>query len=520
MRLAGTLAGLALGLGAVGAMQPASAAFTGFVGVPSRVEGVNGNYRVMLVYATFSANNDQVLNLFDANISLTGSASPQFLQASDADSEIPPSFIPIGFNAPGEAWDVDSYVTIGAFQGNPINGTIADPDFDDSGAASGAGISGGGWYNLPPTNGLGVAGASRRVLVGHFAISEAQFSTDAKLRFGATIACTTNNQLAFATQSVEVRFALPEELGVFVQDDLDGDSKSDIVFYQPTGNHLFGWLVDGFALKQFALFSSAGPANSTLQGVGDIDANGRADVLWRNRTTGRFSVGVLDGLTYLRTDEFGHNPGAAWKCIAFTDISGDLKADIVFFNEAAGQVAVWLLDGASIASGGYLGALPGATPLGVGDLNGDGKRDILWRRSNGQIWGWLLDGTAAPVAARIGTSAIGTDWKVPVIADFDADGKDDLIWRSSSSGMVICWKMDGLLMSSFAILSQGVPVAWSIETAPDIDGNGRHEILWRNRATGQTALWLMNDCTSYGGGYFTAASGAWSVATASENLPR
>ena len=226
MRLAGTLAGLALACGALDSMRSANAAFTGFVGVPSRIEGVDGNYRVMLVYATFSANTDQVLNLFDANISLTGSASPQFLQASDADSEIPPSFIPIGFNPPGEAWDVDSYITIGAFQGNPINGTVADPDFDDTGAASGAGISGGGWYNLPPTNGLGVAGASRRVLVGHFSIADAQFSTDAKLRFGATIACMTNNQLAFATQSVEVRFALPEELGVFVQGVLVGVLRS------------------------------------------------------------------------------------------------------------------------------------------------------------------------------------------------------------------------------------------------------------------------------------------------------
>lgn len=111
---------------------------------------------------------------------------------------------------------------------------------------------------------------------------------------------------------------------------------------------------------------------------------------------------------------------------------------------------------------------------------------------------------------------VGSDWQVPVIADLDGDCMDDLIWRSRSSGMVISWKMHGLTMDAFAILHPGIPTDWTIESSPDIDGDGRREVLWRNKATSQTAIWTMNDHASYGGGYFTNASGAWDIVKATE----
>ena len=33
------------------------------------------------------------------------------------------------------------------------------------------------------------------------------------------------------------------------------------------------------------------------------------------------------------------------------------------------------------------------TVVGTGDFNGDGKGDILWRNSNGDIGIWLMNGT-------------------------------------------------------------------------------------------------------------------------------
>lgn len=503
------------GLSVLGALAPsASADFAGFTATRTKVIGSEGTYRVVRVYANFTRANDRLLNLFDAQISLSGSTTPQFLQAFDIDNEAEPSFIPFPANLPGEAWDVDSFITIGAEQGNFTNGTVADPDFDNSGASSGAGIAGGGWYNLPPTNSHGVPGADLRVLVGQFTIVEADYAPDVRLTFTATVGAASNGVLGFGTQSVKFNFGCSAE-GQYVTDDIDGDLQSDIVFVQPSTNQIFGWLLDGFDLKNYALLDGEGPEGAAIQGLGDTDGDGKADVLWRD-ADGRFAISQLDGLSVNSTTAFAYNPGSSWRCIAFGDVSGDQKADIVFHNASTGQVAVWLLDGASISSGALIGSLPNATPLAVGDINGDGNRDIVWRRSNGQIWGWLLNGTSAPISTRIGSTVVGADWQVPVVADLDGDCMDDLVWRSKSTGMVISWKMHGLTMDAFAILHPGISTDWTIEASPDIDGDGKREILWRNKSTSQTAIWTMIDHASYGGGYFTNASGAWDIVKATE----
>lgn len=508
-------AGTACVLAALLASTQAHAGLTGYSAVASRVELPSGAYRVLLVYANFSDPNDRLLSVYGAHITLSGELDPRFVHASDPDSELPPSFLPVGYNAPGELWAVDSFVTIGADQGNPINGTIADPDFDDAGASSGRGISSGGWYNLPPTNGFGNAGPTRRVLIGQFAIPETEYSADATLHVSLTAAVATQQILVHSPVSTQFSFNRPT---VYSMDDLDGDSKSDVLFIQPANNSLFGWLLDGTALKQLGFLTSSGPANGDLQGIGDIDGDGRADILWRNRTSGRFAVTLCSGLSCLATTEFAYNPGSSWRCAAFNDFDGDRRADILFFNPSTSQVAIWLLDGPSLRAGGLLGSMPGGKILGVGDLNGDARRDVLWRTANGQIWGWLLDGTAAPISQRIGSTTISTDWVVPVIADFDGDRKDDVLWRSRSSGMVVSWKMNGLAFTDFAVLSAGVPTSWSIESAPDIDGDGRREVFWRNRSTGQAAMWLMNSHSSYGGGYISNASAAWKIANSVDSL--
>jgi FG-GAP repeat len=41
-----------------------------------------------------------------------------------------------------------------------------------------------------------------------------------------------------------------------------------------------------------------------------------------------------------------------------------------------------------------LGNVPNAwVVVGTGDFNGDGKSDILWRNSNGDLGIWLMNGT-------------------------------------------------------------------------------------------------------------------------------
>ena len=53
---------------------------------------------------------------------------------------------------------------------------------------------------------------------------------------------------------------------------------------------------------------------------------------------------------------------------------------------------------------------PSRTIQGVGDFNGDGKADILWRHTSGSLYIWELNGPSV-----IGTGSPGgasTDWQI------------------------------------------------------------------------------------------------------------
>ncbi len=158
------------------------------------------------------------------------------------------------------------------------------------------------------------------------------------------------------------------------------------------------------------------------------------------------------------------------------------------------------MNGATIASqGGLANVSLDWVIQGVGDFNGDGKADILWRNStSGQVYLWLMNGST--IASQGGVFAVSSDWVIQGVGDFNGDGKSDILWRNSTTGEVYAWLMNGT-----AITSQGSPFTvssdWVIKGVGDYNGDGKSDILWRNSGSGQVYLWLMNgiSITSQGG---------------------
>src|SRR5260370_19049112 len=73
---------------------------------------------------------------------------------------------------------------------------------------------------------------------------------------------------------------------------------------------------------------------------------------------------------------------------------------------------------------------------GIGDFNGDGKADILWRNtSTGEIRVWLLNGTSL-----IGNGGLATlskpNFQIAGVGAFNGDGKADILWRNTSTGEI------------------------------------------------------------------------------------
>jgi hypothetical protein len=175
-------------------------------------------------------------------------------------------------------------------------------------------------------------------------------------------------------------------------------------------------------------------------------------------------------------------PDASWKVAGIGDFNGDGAADILWRN-TSGEVAAWLMDGTSIASGsdltaGGVAVRPDASwsVAGVGDFNADGNADVLWRNSNGSLAIWLMNGTAITSSGGItfNGAAVAPDasWHVVEIGDFNGDGKSDILWRNDS-GAVAEWLTNGTAISQVVTpTAGGAPVSpdpsWTTQAKPTV----------------------------------------------------
>ena len=99
--------------------------------------------------------------------------------------------------------------------------------------------------------------------------------------------------------------------------------------------------------------------------------------------------------------------------------------------------------------------------VGTGDFNGDGKSDILWRDTPGDVAIWLMNGHDDPLRLDVGN--VPTNWSIVETGDFNGDGKSDILWRDTA-GDVAIWFMNGTQLVSGPDLGN-VPTSWTIQGA-------------------------------------------------------
>ena len=170
------------------------------------------------------------------------------------------------------------------------------------------------------------------------------------------------------------------------------------------------------------------------------------------------------------------NPGTDWSIQGVGDFNGDGYADILW-RHTAGAVVIWLLNGSNVIGTGSLGNVATDwTVQGIGDFNGDGKADILWRHTSGALYTWLMNGAAISGGGSPGSPT--PDWTVQGIGDFNGDGKADILWRHTS-GALYTWFMNGAAISGGG--SPGSPTPdWTVQGIGDFNGDGKADILWRH----------------------------------------
>ena len=223
------------------------------------------------------------------------------------------------------------------------------------------------------------------------------------------------------------------------------------------------------------------------------------DLLFQNRVTGSIAYWLMNGPKLVEVGLVDPRGAGSpdWRVVGMADMNGDDSADLLFQNQTTGELAYWLMSNlAQKAVGPIAPSNPGANwkVVGLADLNGDGSPDIVFQNSSsGDIYIWYMSGTRMIARSYLNTPNPGNGWRVAAIGDLNGDGRPDIVFQHASSGNVYVWYMRGDTMVSGGFLNPAYPgIGWTVASLTDFDGDGRREILFQNAATGQLAYWVMN----------------------------
>jgi hypothetical protein len=247
------------------------------------------------------------------------------------------------------------------------------------------------------------------------------------------------------------------------------------------------------ATNETAMLAAAWNAIATNSDLSD-------DIVWQNASTGGLKIWLLHGTAPVRIEPPLGPGGVAdtsWEIVGKGDFNGDGWTDLLWRNQITFDTVVWFMHGTTLTGTAYLNPNrlvtdPNWLIGGVGDFNGDGNADILWRnRSTGQDALWFMNGVNLSNAIYIFTVA-DTDWQVVGTGDLNGDGRADVLWRHQTTGVSVVWFMDdsGNLVN-WQYLPTIADTTWQIVGTGDFNSDNQLDTVWRNSSSGlDVVLWL------------------------------
>jgi len=298
--------------------------------------------------------------------------------------------------------------------------------------------------------------------------------------------------LVLATFNSSLASALP-----IARSDFNGDGRSDILWRNASTGENYIYLMNGTAIVAEGYIRTVADVNWTVAGVGDFNGDGKADILWRNRSTGQNYIYFMDGTSILPSEGYIRTVSdQTWEVAGIGDFNGDGRDDILWRNRLTGENYVYFMNGLAILPGeGYVRTVTDQSwqVAGIGDFDGDGVADILWRNaSTGQNYVYLMNALSIKSESYIRTVA-DQAWQVMGVADFNGDGKADILWRNGLSGENYLYPMSGTtILGTEGYLRTVADPNWTVAALGDFNGDGKADILWRNAASGDDYLYPMN----------------------------
>ncbi len=240
--------------------------------------------------------------------------------------------------------------------------------------------------------------------------------------------------------------------------DINGDGIADLLTRTPEGSL---WFYPGNRRGAYAAPTKIGKFGweifDALTSIGDFNGDGKNDLLarkpdgtlWLYPGTGRVDATSSGYAAPLRIGDFG------WDAFTTLTSPGDMNSDgkpDLLARKADGSL--WMYAGTGRVDGTNKGYIGGKKIgdfgwevfdqlFGVGDYNSDGKNDVIARMPDGTLWLYTGDG----VGRLAGSKRVGTGWNifdtllgagkldVDNFADLVGRQPDGSLWAYSGTGM-------------------------------------------------------------------------------------
>ncbi|MDD5319488.1 MAG: VCBS repeat-containing protein [Methylococcales bacterium] len=131
-------------------------------------------------------------------------------------------------------------------------------------------------------------------------------------------------------------------------EDFNGDGKADLLWHNIRTGNISAWLINGGVVISSVALGILPPSSGwILAGLNDLNGDSKTDIFWYNVNSGGTGTWLIgNGTGFL---PIGTLPAiAGWRPIGLDDFNGDHKADLIWVNAFTNATATWLLDGGKI----------------------------------------------------------------------------------------------------------------------------------------------------------------------------
>ncbi len=291
--------------------------------------------------------------------------------------------------------------------------------------------------------------------------------------------------------------------------DVDGDGKLDIACADRTGNDLTVFIQSAAGTfsgtPTFTLAASGSPLAPTHVELGDVNDDGTLDLISSNGSND-VSIFVYQPETAQFASEpivIGAGALASPSWVAAGDFDGDGLLDLATANNAGNNVSVFRqLGGSSYSSPaadvvlGNALATSGPAGISVGDLDGDGRLDIVVANETGNdlavfeqlspsIFGSEPAMTLGSIADTSGPHAVAA-------ADLDGDGRLDIVSANRTGGNLSIFyqgSAGGFASSADVVVGASLGSPNSVAAA-DFNGDGRLDLVSANGTSNNLTVFL------------------------------